>query len=112
MAVIDHLHQVAPLLGGEASHRPVVEDQQLDAGEASEQPGGIAVDARQGQLVEQPRQPLIAHREAAARRLVAEGASNPALADPGRAREILPKNSPSRFSSTTPTTRARVNALT
>jgi hypothetical protein len=41
---------------------------------------------------------------------VAEGAGQPTLADASRAREILPKNSRSKFSFTTPTTRARVNA--
>jgi hypothetical protein len=92
VAIIDHLHQIVTLLGGEPGHRPIVENEQLDPGNPGEQPGGMAVDAGEGELVEQPRQPLVAHREAGAGRLVAEGTSKPTFADAGRASEILPRN--------------------
>ena len=38
VAVLDDLHQVAPLAGGEPVRAPVVEDQQIGAGERAEQP--------------------------------------------------------------------------
>ena len=44
-----------------------------------------ALAARLGQLAEQPAGALVEHREAFAAGLVAEGASQPRLADPGRA---------------------------
>ena len=54
MAVVDNLHQVATLFGGEPGHGPIVDYQQLDLGELGEQPGGLAVDAGEGELVEKP----------------------------------------------------------
>ena len=38
-AIVDHLKQVAPLLGGHGRDAPVVEDQQIDLGECLEQAG-------------------------------------------------------------------------
>src|SRR4029077_6903041 len=69
------LHQVATLLGGKPGHGPIVDYEQLYPGELGEQPGGLAVDAGEGELVEKPGKPLIAHREPATRGLVADGAS-------------------------------------
>src|SRR5712671_4903770 len=63
-----------------SGHGPIVDDQQLDLGELGEQPGGLAVDAGEGELVEKPGEPLIAHRAPITRRLVAESASDKACA--------------------------------
>lgn len=49
--------------------------------------GGLAVDAGEGELVEKPSKPLIAHREPATRGLVADGASQETLAATGRAQD-------------------------
>src|SRR5712671_4586288 len=70
-----------------SGHGPIVDDQQLDLGELGEQPGGLAVDAGEGELVEKPGEPLIAHREPITRRLVAESASDKAFAGAGRAQD-------------------------
>ena len=87
VAVVHDLQQVAPLLGGERGQAPVVEDQQLDPGQALQQAGVAPVAARQGERLEQPRQTLVEHRAVVAAGLVAEGAGQPGLADAGRAGE-------------------------
>jgi hypothetical protein len=71
VAIVDDLHQVATLLSGKPGHGPIVDYEQLYPGELGEQPGGLAVDAGDGELVEKPGKPLIAHREPATRGLVA-----------------------------------------
>src|SRR4029077_6751777 len=81
------LHQVATLLGGKPGHGPIVDYEQLYPGELGEQPGGLAVDAGEGEFVEKPGKPLIAHREPATRALVADGASEETLAATGRAQD-------------------------
>src|SRR5580704_16577839 len=86
VAIVDDLHQVATLLGGKPGHGPIVDYEQLYPGELGEQPGGLAVDAGEGEFVEKPGKPLIAHREPATRGLVADGASEETLAATGRAR--------------------------
>jgi hypothetical protein len=87
VAIVDDLHRVVTLLGGKPGPGPIVEDEQLDPGELGEQPGGLAIDAGKGELVEKPGQPLIAHREPVTRGLVAEGASDETLAGTGRAQD-------------------------
>src|SRR5207237_2411402 len=87
VAIVDDLHQVATLLGGKPGHGPIVDYEQLYPGELGEQPGGLAVDAGEGELVEKPGKPLIAHREPATRGLVADGASEETLAATGRAQD-------------------------
>ena len=90
VAVVDDLHQVAPLIGGQLDHGPVVQDQQTRAGQGLEGARLTAMQPRHRQLVEQPRQPLVEHRDAVAGGLVAERASNPAFADAGQANGIMP----------------------
>jgi len=87
VAIVDDLHQVTTLLGGKPGHGPIIDDEQLDPGELGEQPGGLAVDAGEGELVEKPGEPLITHREPVTRGLVAEGASDETLAGTGRAQD-------------------------
>ena len=50
-----------------------------------ERPRLTAMQPRHRQLVEQPRQPLVEHRDAVAGGLIAQCAGNPAFPDPGRA---------------------------
>src|SRR5581483_10312026 len=57
----------------------------LDAREGPEEASMAAVAPREGERLEQPRQPLIEHGAVVPAGLVAQGASNPALADAGRA---------------------------
>ena len=47
--------EVAPLLGGDGSKSPVVEDQKLDARQAFEEPGVMAVAACKREHIEQSR---------------------------------------------------------
>src|SRR4051812_16094988 len=54
VAIVDDLHQVATLLGGKPGHGPIVDYEQLYPGELGEQPGGLAVDAGEGEFVEKP----------------------------------------------------------
>src|SRR5207302_2937150 len=108
VAIVDDLHQVATLLGGKPGHGPIVDYEQLYPGELGEQPGGLAVDAGEGELVEKPGKPLIAHREPATRGLVADGASEETLAATGRSSVILPGVRRLRFGSSIRFTRAAV----
>src|SRR6266567_5772405 len=39
MAVVDDFEEIAPLLAGERGEAPVVEDEQIDAGQRLEEPG-------------------------------------------------------------------------
>src|ERR1700752_4030762 len=87
VAIVDDLHQVATLLGGKPGHGPIVDYEQLYPGELGEQPGGLAVDAGEGEFVEKPGKPLITHQEPATRGLVADGASQETLAATGRAQD-------------------------
>ena len=85
VAVIHDLQQVAPLLGGERLRPPVVDDQQAGALDRSQHPWQPALASGGGEVGEQPRRPLVEDGVALPARLVAEGASKPRLADPGRA---------------------------
>ena len=55
VAILDHLHQVAPLLDGELRRRTVIENEQPDLRDPRQQAGVLAVDPRHRELVEQPR---------------------------------------------------------
>jgi hypothetical protein len=74
---------------------------------------------RHRQLVEQPRQPLVKHRDAVAGGLVAKRASNPTFADPGRAgdqnvtvlADPLPRRQRLDARSVQPALRAQVHVL-
>src|SRR5262245_38262931 len=59
VAVLHDLEQVAPPLGGHRREAPIIEDEEVDAGEALEQPLVASVPACQRQGIEQPRQTLI-----------------------------------------------------
>ena len=91
MAIIDDLEQIAALLAGERGEPPIVEDEELDARRALEQPGIASVAAGERERLEQPRQAMIEDGTIVAAGLVAERAGDPALAGPGRAgdQEVL-----------------------
>jgi|GEM_PF-6078488 len=75
MAILHHLQQVALLLGSHRGKSPVVEDQKLDARQGPEEASMAAVAPREGERLEQPRQPLIEHGAVVPAGLVAQGAS-------------------------------------
>jgi hypothetical protein len=87
VAIIDDLEQIAALLGVERFRPPIVDDQQAGAIERAHQPWQPAFSARLGKISEQARGALVEHRKALAACLVAESASQPRLADTGRADE-------------------------
>src|SRR6516165_7389633 len=82
-AIVDDLEQIAALLGIERFRAPIVDDQQADALERGQQPRQPTFTARLGEIDEQARSALVEHREAVATGLVAEGTSEPRLADTG-----------------------------
>ena len=84
MTILHDLEEIAAALGGHWRQSPIIEDEKVDAGKAPEQPFVAAVTAGKRQGVKQPRQALIEDGTVVAARLVAERASDPALADPGR----------------------------
>ena len=54
MPILDNLKDVATLLGGERGEAPIVQDQQLDARQALEEPGVTPIAACECQGIEQP----------------------------------------------------------
>ena len=83
VAIIKDLQQVAPFGRIENRKAPVVEDQELNAADGFEQAAIATVAASQGKRLEQARDAVILDRTIVAAGLVAEGAGNPALAEPG-----------------------------
>src|SRR6202140_3038202 len=83
MAIIEDLQQVAPFGRTENRKAPVVEYQELNAAEGFEHAAISAVAASKSERLEQARDAMILDRTIIAAGLVAEGAGNPALAEPG-----------------------------
>jgi hypothetical protein len=84
VSVVDDLQKIAALIGRERRQPPVVEDQQRDAREGTQQTGMTAVSARQSQSIQQPGYALIEYGTIVSASLLAQRASNEAFADPGR----------------------------
>ena len=110
VAFLEDLVEVTPGTGVERFEAPIVENEELDAGETAQDAGIAAVTAGEREFREELGNPLVENRAVVAASLVTEGTGKPTFADPGRARKILPKNSPSTSSSIIGTIRARVNA--
>jgi hypothetical protein len=92
VAIVDDFEQIAALLRGQRRQAPVVEDQQLDTGEALEEACIASIAACQRQCVEQAWHAIVEHRSIVTAGLVAERAGKPALAGAGRAHDIIPRN--------------------
>jgi hypothetical protein len=82
VAIIKDLQKVAPFGRIENRKAPVVEDQELNAADGFEQAAIAAVAASQGERLEQARNAVILDRTIVAAGFVAEGAGNPAFAEP------------------------------
>ena len=80
VALLDDLHQVATLGSGQALGAPVVQDQQVDAGDLAEQPVEAPVAACELEVGEETRQPVIKDGPVGAARGMAERAGEPRLA--------------------------------
>src|SRR5215210_4730599 len=85
MSVVDDLEQIATLVAGQRSQSPVVQDQQLDARQALEEPRVSPISACQRQRLEHPRHTMVEDGTVVAACLVAQCACDPALADTGGA---------------------------
>src|SRR4249920_3273763 len=83
--ILDDLKDVATLLLGEGGEAPIVEDQQLDACQALEEPGMTPVAACKCQGIEQPWHAMIEDGAVVAAGLVAECTGKPTFAGSGRA---------------------------
>ena len=75
VAVVDDLQQVAALIRRQVGQPPVVEDQQLRARDALEQPGVAAITACERQGIEQPWHAMVEHRAIVTAGLVCEWTS-------------------------------------
>jgi len=84
VAIIKDLEQVAPFGLIKNRETPVIEYQELNAAEGFEQAAIATVAASEGEGLEQAWYAMVLDRAIVAASLVAEGAGNPALAEPGR----------------------------
>ena len=85
--------------GVERLQSPVVQNKQIGAAERPQNARMAPVAARQGEIFEELGRAMIKHRSIVAAGFLADGASQPALPDPGQANDILPKNTSLRLSS-------------
>ena len=85
MSVVEDFQQVAAFGAGQHGQSPVVEDENLDATEALQEAAVSPVAAREGQRLEETRDPVVEDGMVVAAGLVAERAGDPALAEARRA---------------------------
>jgi hypothetical protein len=90
IAFFEDLVEVAAGAGIERIEAPIIENEELGAGEGSHDAGMAAVAAGQRQIGEQLWDALIEDRTVIAACFVAEGAGQPTFADAGRSSVILP----------------------
>ena len=83
VAIIEDLEKVAPFRRIENRQPPIVEYQELNAAEGFEHAAIATVAAREGESLEQAWDAMVLDRTIVAAGLVAKGAGNPALAEPG-----------------------------
>ena len=86
VAVLEDLEQVAALLVGDGRQAPVVDEQDVDAGELAEQADVGAVGPGQREVVKEPRRPAVVGAEALAAGVGGEGTGDEALPGAGGAR--------------------------
>src|SRR5450755_841414 len=83
MAIIKDLQKVAPFGRIEYRQAPVIKDEELNAPEGFEQAAIAAVAPSEGERLEEARNTMLLDRTIVAASFVADGASNPTLAEPG-----------------------------
>jgi hypothetical protein len=84
IAFLEDLVEVTTGTGVERFEAPIVEDEELDAGETAEDAGLATVTAGERELGEKLGNPLIENRAVVAAGLVTQGTSEPRFAHPGR----------------------------
>jgi hypothetical protein len=80
VAIIDDLHQVAPLFAGQRRNRPIIEDQQVHPGQVLQGAGVTAVTACDAEPLQQPGHALIQHGSIVAAGTMAQSARQPGFA--------------------------------
>jgi hypothetical protein len=90
ISVLDDLKEIAALLGTELLRSPIIEDEEIDAGERAQKLGIAAIAASERQRSKQPRHAVIEDGEVFATGLVAERAGEPTLADAGQDSVTMP----------------------
>jgi hypothetical protein len=88
VSILDNLKDVATLFGRQRGEAPIVQDQQLDAGQALEEPGMTPVGACECQGIKQPWHAMIEDGVVVAACLVAERTGKPTFAGSGRGRRL------------------------
>src|SRR5271156_1024065 len=83
VAIIKDLQKVAPFGRIENRKAPVIEDQELNAADGFEQAAISAIAAGKGKRLKQARHAMVLDRTIVAAGFVAEGAGDPAFAEPG-----------------------------
>ena len=83
MAIIKYLQKIAPFGRIENRQSPVIKDEELNATDGFEQAAIAAIAPSKGERLEQARDAVILDRTIVAASFVAEGASNPTLAQAG-----------------------------
>src|SRR5258708_5961436 len=92
ISVLDDLEQIAALIGVERLRSPVIKNEQIETSDSTQHPGIAAIGAAECQGREETWHAMVRNCEVVPTSLVAEGASEPALADaawPGD-EEIMP----------------------
>ena len=83
IAFLEDLVEVTTGAGVERFEAPIVEDEELDAGETAQDSGIAAVTAGEREFGKELGNPLIKNRAVIAASLVTEGTGKPTFADPG-----------------------------
>src|SRR5271163_3525861 len=96
VTIFDDFEHISCLVGYHRLWSPIVQDEQFDSGDGSQQPGVTGVAMRDGQVGEQSGHAHVENGDVFSARLVAERAGEPALAQAACARyeEIAPFGDP------------------
>src|SRR5207253_9408809 len=84
VALLEDFVEVTTRAGVERFEAPIVEDQELDAGKAAQDPGIAAIAAGERELGEELGDPLVENRAVVTTSLMTERTGKPTFADPGR----------------------------
>jgi hypothetical protein len=90
VSVLEDLVKVMTGAGVERFEAPIVEDEELDAGESAQDAGIAAVTAGESEFGEELGNPLIENRAVVAAGLVSQGTSKPRFAHAGRQLGLAP----------------------
>ena len=110
VAILDDFHEIAALTGGEAVGTPIIEDEEIDLDQHSEQPREPTVAVSEFEIGEQARRAGVVDGVTVAAGLVRQRAGQPGLAHAAQAYDILPRNICSKLSFNIRIIRALVSA--